>query len=217
MFFFITGVVLIIGGLAFGLPLMWRGDLGTGGALGIMIPAGVLGLAGAITGLIMGKSAPAAEPPPMQPIPLQPEMPQQPQRVVLRQADPTPPPPPPPMPMAPPPPVEAGPATRGRGATVGPNGYLQVLEGPAAGRQLAIKPNIQISIGRADDNFFVIPDPEVSSRHCVLTCANDRIDFQDLGSSNGSFIDGQPLRQGRIQSGQTLQLGRYTKIYFSFK
>ena len=170
----------------------------------------------------MGKSAPVAAPAPVQ-IPLMPEAPQQPQRVILRQADPhapPPPPPPPPPPMMappPPPPVEAGPATRGRGATVGPNGYLQVLEGPAAGRQMVIKPNIQITIGRADDNFLCLPDPEISSRHCTLTCANDRIDFQDLGSSNGSFLNAAPFRQGLIKSGDTLQLGRYTKIYFSFK
>jgi len=220
MFLFITGVVLIVGGLSFGMPLFMRGDLGLGGALGIMIPAGLLGLGAAIWGLIMGKSAPAAPPPPPVQIPLQPEAPIQPQRVILRAADPHAPPPPPPPPVMappPPPPVEAGIASRGRGATVGPNGYLQILEGPAAGRQLTIKPNIQITIGRADNNFLCIPDPEVSSNHCVLACANDRIEFQDMGSSNGSFLNGAPYRQGPIRSGDTLQLGRYTKIFFSFK
>ena len=69
----------------------------------------------------------------------------------------------------------------------------------------------------ADDNLLVIPDSEVSSRHCVLNCANDRVDFQDLGSSNGSFLNDQPFRQGRVNSGDTLRLGRTTKIFFSFK
>jgi pSer/pThr/pTyr-binding forkhead associated (FHA) protein len=114
-------------------------------------------------------------------------------------------------------PVEAGPARRGRGAVEGPNGYLQVLEGMQAGKQVTIKAPMTITIGRADDNFIVLTDAEVSGHHCQLVCANDRIDFTDLGSSNGSFINEQPIRQGRIQSGDTLRLGRTTRIFFSFK
>ena len=44
-----------------------------------------------------------------------------------------------------------------------------------------------------------------------------RIDFTDLGSSNGSFLNEQPFRNGRINSGDTLRLGRTTKIFFNFK
>jgi hypothetical protein len=223
---FILGVVLFIGGLAFGLPLMWRGDLGTGGAIGLMATMGVLGLGSAIAGLVMGKTkAPEAPPPP----PPAPEPVPEPQGIqcpscgrrlpmgvnrcpFCNPAQPAAPAPPPP-----PQPIDAGPATKGRGAAVGPNGYMQVLEGPATGKQFTIKPGIQVTIGRGDDNHLVIPDSEVSGRHCVLTCGNDRIDFQDLGSSNGSFLNDQPFRQGRIMSGDTLRLGRTTKIFFSFK
>ena len=53
MILFILGMVFLIGGLAFGLPLHWRDALGMGGMLGIIIPTAVLGLAGIITGLVM--------------------------------------------------------------------------------------------------------------------------------------------------------------------
>ena len=74
-----------------------------------------------------------------------------------------------------------------------------------------------ITIGRADDNFLAIQDADVSGHHCQLVCANDRIDFYDLGSSNGSFINEQPTKTGKINSGDQLRLGRSTKIFFDFK
>ncbi|HVY60509.1 MAG TPA: FHA domain-containing protein [Planctomycetota bacterium] len=234
MIFFILGMMLLIGGASFGLPLHMRGDWGMGGMLGLVIPTTLLGLGGIIAGLVMGKSKAAPPPPPPPPPPMPAPVQQQPQGIQCPSCQrrlppgvnrcpfchpnqPAAAPPPPPPPPPPPQPVAAGIASRGRGAVEGPNGYLQVLEGPAAGRQFAIKPGIVISIGRADDNLLVIPDAEVSSRHCTLTCANDRIDFNDLGSSNGSFLNEQPFRQGRINSGDQLRLGRTTKIFFSFK
>jgi pSer/pThr/pTyr-binding forkhead associated (FHA) protein len=120
-----------------------------------------------------------------------------------------------PMPMAQP--IDPGYATVGRGAIEGPNGYLQVVEGPDTGRNLAITPRIEITIGRAEGNFLLLTDPEVSSYHCRMLCGNDRIMFEDLGSSNGSFLNEQPFRNGRINSGDVLRLGRTTKIFFSFK
>jgi len=235
MILFILGVVLVVGGLAVGLPLMWREAIGTGAAVAIMVGSGVVGLGSAIAGLMMGKSKAAPQPAPA-PLPVMapppPPPPPQPQGIQCPGCQrrlplgvnrcpfchpPEPAAPPPPAPPPPPQSVEAGPATKGRGAIVGPNGYLQVLEGPAAGKQFAIKPNIQITIGRGDHNLLVVGDPEVSSSHCVLTCGNDRILFKDLGSSNGSFLNDQPIREGRIMSGDTLRLGRTTKIFFSFK
>ncbi len=230
MILFILGVVMLIGGLAFGLPLLWREDLGMGGALGIMIPTGVLGIGGIVGGLLMGKSKPAPAPaPPPAPMAAPPpqgiQCPSCQRRLPLGvnrcpfchpPEAPAPAPAPAPMPVAAAP-VDPGFATRGRGATVGPNGYIQITEGPAAGKQFTIKPNIQITIGRGDDNILVIADAEVSTRHCVLNCANDRVDFTDLGSSNGSFLNEQPFRQGKVTSGDTLRLGRTTKIFFSFK
>lgn len=231
MILFILGVVMVVGGLAFGLPLMWRDSIGTGGALGIMISTGVLGLGAIVGGLLMGKSKPAPAPAPPPPMPMPPP-PQQPMGIQCPSCQRRLPlgvnrcpfchPPEPAAPLPPPPPpvavaVDPGYATRGRGATVGPNGYLQITEGPGSGKQFTIKPNIQITIGRADDNLLVIADSEVSGKHCVLNCANDRIEFTDLGSSNGSFLNDQPFRGGMIKSGDTLRLGRTTKVFFSFK
>ena len=93
---------------------------------------------------------------------------------------------------------------------------MQFYEGPAAGKTITIKAPMTITIGRADDNFISIQDVEVSGHHCQLIAGNDRMEFYDMGSSNGSFINEQPVKQGRINSGDHLRLGRYTKIFFNF-
>src|SRR6186713_2120465 len=61
--------------------------------------------------------------------------------------------------------------------------------------------------GRREDNDFQIDDPTVSSVHCELRVNGDSIVVRDLGSSNGTFINGQQVREGTLGLGETLALG----------
>lgn len=202
---FIVGVLTVAMGNMFGAMLYQKGSTGLG--IGIMAGVGIVGLVLAFLGLKMGKTAPPPPPPP----------PPEPKPEPVQAAAPPPPPPPVPMPMPMAAPVDPGYAVKGRGAQEGPNGYLQVIEGPDAGRQYPIAPRTEITIGRSADNLMPLQDPDVSGYHCKMLCANDRIMFEDLGSSNGSFLNEQPVRNGRINSGDQLRLGPSTKIFFSYK
>ena len=62
-------------------------------------------------------------------------------------------------------------------------------------------------LGRSEDNDFQIDHPTISSRHCEILLEADSAMVRDLGSTNGTFIEGQPVKEARLQSGQTLQLG----------
>jgi len=62
-------------------------------------------------------------------------------------------------------------------------------------------------VGCVADNDIQIEDPSVSSHHCELTCVGDAVIVKDLGSTNGTFIDGSPVREATLQHGQRLQLG----------
>ncbi len=236
MIFFILGVALVAGSIVAGIPLYLSNKLVLGGAIAFMAGGGLVGITLAVVGLMIGKSPPREKKAPA-PVPSPFQEPPPPPRAgpvcptCRRPLAPGqnrcnycfPPEAAPAAPPPPPPPVQADIAKRGRGAQVGPNGYLQILEGPAAGKQVAIKPGITITIGRGPGNFIEIQDPEVSGNHAQLICDNDRIDFYDLGSSNGSFLaDGpdrpeQRLTNGIIRSGNVLRLGRTTRIYFSYK
>jgi hypothetical protein len=72
------------------------------------------------------------------------------------------------------------------------------------------------TIGRVDDNSFEISDPSVSSHHCEIHWRGGDAKeafFRDLGSTNGSFLNGEKFTEGVIVPGQSLRLG-YVELSF---
>jgi hypothetical protein len=63
------------------------------------------------------------------------------------------------------------------------------------------------SVGRAAVNDVRIDDPSVSARHCELWVHEDSLLVRDLDSTNGTFLDGHPVREAVIGWGQSLRLG----------
>ena len=64
------------------------------------------------------------------------------------------------------------------------------------------------TIGRVEDNAFQIPEPSVSSHHCEVSLLGTVVSVKDLDSTNGTFIDGDPVKETVLKSGQTLRLGQ---------
>lgn len=63
-------------------------------------------------------------------------------------------------------------------------------------------------LGReGDDNDFLIPHASVSRHHCEVWLTDDAVLVRDLGSRNGTFIEGQGIEEGQITAGQTLRIG----------
>lgn len=62
-------------------------------------------------------------------------------------------------------------------------------------------------LGRSDANDFPIDHPTVSGSHCEVVREGDSVFVRDLGSTNGTFIDGARITEGPLNVGQTLQLG----------
>ncbi len=90
---------------------------------------------------------------------------------------------------------------------------LVVIEGPLQGTVIPLG-DVQITIGRAEDSTLIIEDDYASSRHARIYPAEGSWVVEDLGSTNGTWIDrtrittptvlpvGAPLRVGRT----TLQI-----------
>jgi len=76
----------------------------------------------------------------------------------------------------------------------------------AAVSRLALQPGIN-TVGRAAGNHHVIPDASISSRHCELVLDDGAISVRDLGSTNGTFIEDQPVQQQSLTHGQRLRFG----------
>ncbi len=63
------------------------------------------------------------------------------------------------------------------------------------------------TVGRVDDNAICIPDPSVSSHHAEIILQGDTILVRDLGSTNGSFVDGDPIEEANVSVGQIVRFG----------
>jgi pSer/pThr/pTyr-binding forkhead associated (FHA) protein len=83
---------------------------------------------------------------------------------------------------------------------------LVALTEGLTGRSYELKPE-KTTVGRLDDNQFCIPEPSVSSHHCELMLKGDEIHVKDLGSTNGTFINGDQVSEGSLKPGQILRLG----------
>jgi FHA domain-containing protein len=63
------------------------------------------------------------------------------------------------------------------------------------------------SIGRSEENDIVISNPNVSRRHARLLRQENGFLVEDLGSTNGTLLDGAPIDRERIESGDELTFG----------
>jgi hypothetical protein len=61
-----------------------------------------------------------------------------------------------------------------------------------------------VSVGRAADNDLVLPDPEVSRHHARLFLHDATWRVVDLGSTNGTRVNGECVRQAVFTAGDTI-------------
>jgi hypothetical protein len=102
-------------------------------------------------------------------------------------------------------PHAAAPGHSGPGATA-PSVCLQVLNGDMAGAELRFTRPL-ITLGRELDNDAVIEDTRVSRHHAQLLFQHGRYILRDLGSTNGTFVNAQPIQSMMLTSGDRLSLG----------
>jgi len=64
------------------------------------------------------------------------------------------------------------------------------------------------TIGRATPADFVVDAALVSRLHCRLTAGGDRIDIEDLKSTNGTFVNDARVERASVGDGDRLRVGR---------
>ncbi|MGH7973343.1 MAG: FHA domain-containing protein, partial [Limisphaerales bacterium] len=64
------------------------------------------------------------------------------------------------------------------------------------------------TVGRAAENHIQIDHPSVSSAHCSITVNGNALSVRDFGSTNGTFVEGVPIAEGRVEDGQTIRVGQ---------
>jgi DNA-binding NtrC family response regulator len=83
------------------------------------------------------------------------------------------------------------------------------VDGPAAGVAWSSSGST-CAIGVHESNDVVLADTAVSRFHCELRLERDEVRIHDMGSTNGTLLDGVPVIVGIVRDGSVLQLGRST-------
>lgn len=90
------------------------------------------------------------------------------------------------------------------------NYVLQVVRGQSASTTLKLADGVT-SIGRHDDCLIRIKSSQVSRRHCEVFEVSDKLTIRDLGSSNGTFVNGKKVTgQQVLKPGDELTVGAVT-------
>jgi hypothetical protein len=96
----------------------------------------------------------------------------------------------------------------GPGGTAGPGGR----PGPDEQRTYELQTPVTL-LGRGTDCDLRLVDPGVSRHHAELRVENDQVVLVDLGSTNGTFVNGQPVRRVALSDGTHVSLGRTTLVF----
>ncbi len=109
--------------------------------------------------------------------------------------------------------VEVGHETAPRLPAVTP-ACVVVRGGPQAGRQFALQPGINV-IGRGLGlEISLADDSSVSRRHAQIVSQGDRFTLEDLGSANGTFVNGQRVgTPHRLREGDVVSIGDTTLLF----
>jgi hypothetical protein len=89
-----------------------------------------------------------------------------------------------------------------------PAASLRPLAGDLAGRDFPISKTL-LSIGRGLDNDLVIDDPRVSRHHAQITFRHSHYLLRDLRSTNGTFVNDQPVEAVVLASGDVVSIGGF--------
>ena len=91
---------------------------------------------------------------------------------------------------------------------------LAVLSGPLKGSAFPLRGEETV-IGRDTSADIAVPDGGASRRHCVLRLGGGAFSIADLGSLNGTFVNGIPVQARALAHGDRIEVGRSTFIFLS--
>ena len=87
--------------------------------------------------------------------------------------------------------------------------YLVTLKGPNTGRQYSLEQDVMV-LGRQTDSAICLESQAVSRHHARIVRVNDNFFIEDMGSSNGTYINGARIRERTpFTEKDTLQIGPY--------
>jgi pSer/pThr/pTyr-binding forkhead associated (FHA) protein len=91
-------------------------------------------------------------------------------------------------------------------------GMLVVVRGPNAGSRFLLDRDAT-TVGRHPDADIFLDDVTVSRHHAELHRTEDGMHVRDLGSLNGSYVNGERVDERLLSTGEELQIGRFKLLF----
>ena len=87
------------------------------------------------------------------------------------------------------------------------NYALKFISGKYQGGEFPLKADKQIVIGRSSELDMVLVEDMVSRKHAKIMISAGNITIEDLGSTNGTFVNGEKVKQARLKEGDRILIG----------
>ncbi|TNE84138.1 MAG: FHA domain-containing protein [Deltaproteobacteria bacterium] len=91
--------------------------------------------------------------------------------------------------------------------------FLQIVSGARQGLNVPLVPGGQVVIGRKRGDL-ILDDALVSGRHCRIRGVGGQFVLQDLGSTNGTMVDGRLVREVTLRPGAEVTIGSTRMILY---
>jgi len=90
---------------------------------------------------------------------------------------------------------------------MGKSYVLRFISGKYQGGEFPLVADKQIIVGRSSDLDMVLVEDMVSRKHARIAMAEDQIWIEDLGSTNGTFVNGEKIKRARLKEGDRVLIG----------
>lgn len=94
--------------------------------------------------------------------------------------------------------------------------YILFLSGPLVGKLCALQ-NGETVLGRSDEATIKINDGRISRRHVSLKVGDNGTVIADLGSTNGTYVNGNKVQSHTLQDGDKIQISSTTIFKFAYQ
>jgi hypothetical protein len=84
---------------------------------------------------------------------------------------------------------------------------LRFISGKYQGGEFPLRPNREIVVGRSSDLDMVLVEDMVSRKHAKITTDEQGVSIQDMGSTNGTFVNGEKIRKVDLKDGDRILIG----------
>ncbi len=92
---------------------------------------------------------------------------------------------------------------------------LVVSEGPGRGSKITLDKNL-IKVGKRSTNDLVLQDKAVSRNHFEIEYQSDSFLLRDLGSTNGTYLNGSRVKEAYLAPGDIIKVGNTTLEFLAF-